>query len=159
MNIVCFCIGVGVYGWFAWLERQDQLKGTVKVFCTNLAYMPACRLCCKKGLGKWLRENNPHIRWSSNPINRAMKEKNKDGGHNDDAREAIEMTSMPQVLNSEKNSDGMLNNIRKSSLEIKVKTYEIENKTLKERLKFLEEETKNLKNIIESMKYVKKGGM
>ena len=36
MNIVCFCIGVGVYGWFAWLERQDQLKGTVKVFVQTL---------------------------------------------------------------------------------------------------------------------------
>ena len=70
MNIICVFIGMAAYFTFAWMDRKDMIKGILKNTLTKFANLKVCDICCRKGIGQWLRENDDGIKWEKNPIAR-----------------------------------------------------------------------------------------
>ena len=48
LNIFCVVIGIGTYIWFSWLQRRDQLKGSVKAVCATLVEIANFSLLLQK---------------------------------------------------------------------------------------------------------------
>ena len=129
INVVCFLVGLGVYAWFAWLERKDMVKGVTKKVLTKFARMNICKGCCFKGFGKWLRESDESVEWATNPI--SGKKTLEIGSVSD----GIEMGIKGGIKKQEKD-DG--NNARLVK----------ENDALKAEMRIKEEENKSLKKML-----------
>ena len=70
LNIFCVVIGIGTYAWFAWLQRRDQLKGSVKAVCATLSKSRIFCSCCKSNFRLCLRSDQSKS--MENPLSKSV---------------------------------------------------------------------------------------
>ena len=68
MNIICVGIGMVTYLSFAWIDRKEMIQGVLKRVLAKFANMRMCNMCCRKGIGQWLRANDEGVKWAENPL-------------------------------------------------------------------------------------------
>eukprot|EP00944_MAST-04C_sp_MAST-4C-sp1_P005340 g5340.t1 len=69
-NVSCVVIGIGTYVWFSWLQRRDQLQGSLKTICISLSRWRVFRSCCNSGFGVWLRASQ--ATFTENPLSKTV---------------------------------------------------------------------------------------
>ena len=69
-NVSCVVIGIGTYVWFSWLQRRDQLQGSLKTICISLSRWRIFRSCCNSGFGVWLRASQ--ATFTDHPLSKAV---------------------------------------------------------------------------------------
>ena len=122
-----------------------MIQGVLKRVLAKFANMRMCNMCCRKGIGQWLRTNDNKVKWETNPLK-------------GNEAKILELREHTRTAGRRRNKDGV------EEMEIKVEVDEIvklreeldrKERVIQEKNKLITEKEKQIANNNETVRKLK----